>query len=122
MTNLNSNENKENLVRIEFFFSPTCPYCKQVKSMLYDAKKIYREDIEIVFIDVSTEQGQILAHIYRIEATPTLIINSHDVIEGLPEKNEIIYEGIEKYLSQNAIREADKRKMKMKKRIDMMYS
>ncbi|MHA1270642.1 MAG: thioredoxin domain-containing protein [Candidatus Helarchaeota archaeon] len=122
MSNEISNDLNKKVVRIDFFELPTCPHCASMKVMLTEAKKIFADDIEIIDINLSTKEGYAIAQLKNIKATPTLAINGMIVFKGVPNNKELLFKEIEKYLNEKQVENAKKRRVKMKKRVNMMYS
>ncbi len=75
----------EPLIHIEFFWSPSCPYCPNVQVMLED---LINTDlgpyIVIEMIDVDTPVGQARAKSYQIRGVPSLAIDGNLKFIGVP--------------------------------------
>jgi len=75
----------EPLIHIEFFWSPSCPYCPNVQDMLED---LIDTDlgpyIIIEMIDVDTPVGQARAKSYNVKGVPSLAIDGNLKFIGVP--------------------------------------
>ena len=115
-------EEKTKRVRIEFFESPTCPHCAVAQGMLKAAEKIYKDDIEIVNINVTTKNGAILAQLNNITGTPTIFINGELKFQGEPQRESLLFEAIENFLDEKALKRAKTNKQRITQRRNMIYS
>ncbi|NVM04322.1 MAG: thioredoxin family protein [Candidatus Helarchaeota archaeon] len=115
-------EKESKKVRIEFFESPTCPHCPVASRMLRNAKKIYKDDIEIIDINITTKNGQMLAQLNNVTGTPTIFMNGELKFQGEPQKESDIFNEIEKNLDEEAINRAKINRRKYQQRINMIYS
>ncbi|MFX0135352.1 MAG: thioredoxin family protein [Candidatus Hodarchaeota archaeon] len=109
-------------VKIEFFESPTCPHCPVASRMLKNAKKVYKDDIEIIDINITTKNGQMLAQLNNVTGTPTIFINGELKFQGEPQKESDIFNEIEKNLNEEAIKRAKINRKRYQQRINMIYS
>ena len=104
-------QNADPVVRAVLFYSPTCPHCARVIQEdlppLFDK---YNKQLEIIGIDVSSQEGAMLYHTaitqFQIPenrlGVPTLIID-HTVLVGSLEIPEQFPRLIEYYLSQGGV-------------------
>ena len=115
-------EKNSKKVKIEFFESPTCPHCAVVSGMLKTAKRIYKDDIEIIDINITTKNGEMLAQLHNIQGTPTIYINGELKFQGEPKKESLLFEEIEKYLDEESLKRSKVNKRRYQQRINMIYS
>jgi predicted DsbA family dithiol-disulfide isomerase len=76
-------------VKIEFFFSHTCPHCPPTKKMLYEIVKDLEEAVEIEEIDAWSEKGEPLAQKHGIQVVPTIIVNGVKCAEGIVNRQQL---------------------------------
>jgi small redox-active disulfide protein 1 len=75
----------EPLIHIEFFWSPSCPYCPNVQDMLEDLINTDLGPYIIVeMIDVDSPVGQARAKAYGVKGVPSLAIDGHLKFIGVP--------------------------------------
>ncbi|MDD1778449.1 MAG: thioredoxin family protein [Candidatus Helarchaeota archaeon] len=75
----------EPLIHIEFFWSPSCPYCPNVQEMLEDLiNSELGKYLIIEMIDVDSPVGQTRAKSYALKGVPSLAINGHLKFIGVP--------------------------------------
>ncbi len=115
-------------LKIEIYTSPTCPYCPAALRMLEKAVRIYNEAIDVVEVSVASTDGQKLAAIYSVQATPTIVINSEVKFRGPPPSESHLFNEIETHLDQDTVKQATKKRQERKherkahrREIDMMY-
>jgi thiol-disulfide isomerase/thioredoxin len=111
--------NKE--VKIEIYTSPTCPYCPAALAMLQKAVSLYKNNITVTQIDVTTPEGEELAAFYQVQATPTIIIEGDVKFRGPPPSELDLFEDIESYLDEEIVKKAKKTRIDLKRDVDMMY-
>ena len=83
-------------VAVNFFFTPTCPYCSQQKPIIEQIKQ-ERDDIQIFDNDASTQKGSALFYKLSAEAgldtsrmgVPTIFVGEKALV-GLQSKENII--------------------------------
>lgn len=114
-------DQKMSKVKIEIYTSPTCPYCPAALRMLQKAVGIYKEAIEVTEVSVSSPDGQELAALYNVQATPTIVINGTVKFRGPPPSESHLFEEIEQYLDKEIVKKTSKRRKARRKEIDMMY-
>jgi predicted DsbA family dithiol-disulfide isomerase len=75
----------ESLIHIEFFWSPSCPYCPNVQEMLEDLINTDLGHYIIVeMIDVESPVGQARAQSYKLKGVPSIAIDGHLKFIGVP--------------------------------------
>jgi small redox-active disulfide protein 1 len=76
-------------VKIEVFYSPTCPYCPAAIKIV---RKIEKElpQIEVEEINTFTVKGQLKAIKNGVYAVPTIILNGKERIVGVPSEQELL--------------------------------
>ncbi len=114
-------EKEPKKVRIEIFESPTCPHCPIALRMLNNAKRVYKDDIEIMDINITTKNGQMLAQMNNITGTPTIFINGELKFQGEPRNENAVFEEIEKFLDAEALERGMKNKKRYQDRRNMIY-
>lgn len=90
--------------------------------MIAEAKKIYKDDVEVVDINIKSREGQLAARAHNVTATPTIKINNKIKFRGEPKSKEDLFGEIENYMDKESIDKAEESKRKYKKRVNMMYS
>lgn len=108
-------------LKIEIYTSPTCPYCPAALRMLQKAVGIYKEAIEVTEISIASEEGEQLAAVYNIQATPTIVLEGDVKFRGAPPSESVLFDEIETYLDTETVKSAAKRRISRKQEIDMMY-
>ncbi|MFH0848819.1 MAG: thioredoxin family protein [archaeon] len=73
-------------VHVEFFYSPTCPYCPAAKKMLYEIAEQYAEILQIEEIDAWSKGGEPRAARYEVQLVPSIVINGEKRMEGIPNR------------------------------------
>ena len=114
-------EQEEKVLKIEIYTSPTCPYCPAALRMLQKAVGIYKEAINVTEVSVTSPEGQKLAAIYSIQATPTIVVDGDVKFRGPPPSESHLFDEIEKYLDKETIKKTTKKRQSRKQEIDMMY-
>lgn len=69
-------------LKIELFYSKTCPYCAPVKKMLYEIVKGLKGTVDVEEIDAWSEKGEPLAEKYAVQMVPTIVVNGVKCAEG----------------------------------------
>ena len=108
-------------LEIEIYTSPTCPYCPAALRMLQKAVTIYGEAVHVTKVDVTSPSGQELAGFYKVQATPTIVMNGIVKFRGPPPSESILFEEIEKYVNKDVAKKAAKKRKALRREIDMMY-
>jgi len=81
--------NDRGKVRIEFFYSPTCPYCPAAKEMLREIADSYSGMLSIEEIDAWSESGEPRAERYDVRLVPSIVINGKKCVEGIPNREQM---------------------------------
>ena len=76
------------MVVIKLLTSPTCPYCPRAREVLRKFAQ-EREDVIVVELSVTTEEGLKEAMKYGISGVPAIIINDRYVLLGVPRIEEL---------------------------------
>jgi predicted DsbA family dithiol-disulfide isomerase len=76
-------------VKIEFFFSRTCPHCLPTKKMLYEIVKGLGGTVEIEEIDAWSGKGESLAQKYGIQVVPAIVVNGVKCAEGIVDRQRL---------------------------------
>ena len=116
---LSKKESKK--LEIEIYTAPTCPYCPAAIRMLQKAVDIYETAINVTKIDITTPSGQELAAFYRVQATPTIVMNGEVKFRGPPPSETVLFQEIETYLSKDITRKAAEKRKAQRREFDMMY-
>jgi len=77
-------------IRVEFFYSKTCPHCLPAKKMLYEIIKDLEKTVEIEEIDAWSEKGGPLAEKYHVQVVPTIVVNGVKRAEGTLSREQLI--------------------------------
>ena len=108
-------------LEIEIYTSPTCPYCPAALRMLHKAVTMYGDAIHVTKVDVTSPGGQELAAFYKVQATPTIVMNGIVKFRGPPPSEGHLFDEIEKYVSSAVAKQAAKKRKAQRREIDMMY-
>ena len=54
------------------FYASWCPHCKRMHPIVEEFKKLMKDELEVVQIDVDEESA--LANLYTVESIPTFIL------------------------------------------------
>jgi len=78
-------------VKIELFYSPTCPYCPEAKRILLEAlEEEIDQEFHIEEVNVFSSEGLERAKKYDIISVPAIIIgNKHKIID-VPGKENLL--------------------------------
>lgn len=71
-------------VKIEVFYSPTCPYCPVARKMVADVAPAFGGKVEVEEVNIWTPEGQRRALAYGISAVPTIAIAGKVKFVGVP--------------------------------------
>ena len=112
----------ENKVKIEMLSSKTCAYCPAARKMIKKSQKIYLGHTEFLEIDIESTGGRTRAQIFGVQGTPAIAINGILVFRGMPPSQSALNREIEKYLSEEAKKEARKIEKRQRDQVNMMYS
>ena len=93
------------MVRIEVFYSTTCPHCRAARSV---AKRVVKRlekrlekrfgrrfekrlgwSLEVEEVNTSMRSGAVRAEKYGIRAVPTIVVNGKKKIVGVPREKEL---------------------------------
>ena len=77
-------------VKIQEITSPGCSHCAATKKILEGEIKPHFPDVEIEYIDMTTEQGQKMIQDYGIMSSPGIVINGELFSVGGLDKNKLI--------------------------------
>ncbi len=77
-------------VKIEVFYSPTCPYCPAAIKVVRKIEKELKDQIEVEEINTFTIEGQLKAIKNGVYAVPTIILNGKERIVGVPNEHELL--------------------------------
>lgn len=114
-------EQKREKLKIEIYTSPTCPYCPAALRMLQKAVGIYKEAIEVTEVSVASSEGQQLAAVYDVQATPTIVIDGTVKFRGPPPSESDLFDEIEGHLDEETIKRSTNKRKARRREIDMMY-
>jgi small redox-active disulfide protein 1 len=76
-------------VKIEVFYSDTCPYCPNAIALVREVSAEF-SDTTVEEVNTSTSEGAARAGGYQIFTVPTIVINGKVSFVGLPDKKELI--------------------------------
>jgi len=77
-------------VKIEVFYSPTCPYCPAAIRVVRKIEEELKNQVEIEEINTFTVKGQLKALKNGVYAVPTIILNGKEKIVGVPSEQELL--------------------------------
>jgi len=77
-------------LKIEFFYSKTCPYCPAAKKMLYELVKGLQDSYEVKEIDAWSKEGEPLTEQYGIQMVPTVVVNGVKCCEGITSRQQLV--------------------------------
>lgn len=77
-------------IRIEMFYTLTCPNCKTLKKMLKDVLPEFGDRFELKTTLANGPVGMVRSMKLGIHAVPTLLINNEIVFRSVPAKQELI--------------------------------
>lgn len=77
-------------IKIQEVTSPGCSHCAAAKKILEEEIKPQFPDVEIEYIDMTTEQGQKMIQDYGIMSSPGIVINGELFSVGGLNKNKLI--------------------------------
>jgi thioredoxin len=82
--------NKTEPIKIELFYTLSCPSCKVLKRMLQEVLPDFQEKFQFKKTLASGPIGMIRTMKLGIHAVPALLINNEIVFRGAPTKQELI--------------------------------
>jgi len=77
-------------VRIELFYSPTCPYCPEAKRILREVLESIDREFHVDKVNVFSPEGLERAKKYGILSVPTIIIENKHKLIGVPRKESLL--------------------------------
>ena len=77
-------------IKIELFYTLSCPNCKTLKRMLNEVLPEFRNKFVLKKSNANLPGGMIRTMKLGIHAVPTLLINNEIVFRGTPSKQELI--------------------------------
>jgi len=77
-------------IKIEMFYTLTCPNCKTLKQMLKDVLPEFGNRFELKTTMANGPVGMLRTMKLGIHSVPTLLINNEIVFRGVPAKQELI--------------------------------
>ncbi len=77
-------------VKIEMFYTLTCPNCKTLKKILKNVLPDFGDKFELKTTLANMPAGMVKSMKLGIHAVPTLLINNEIVFRGVPTKEELI--------------------------------
>ena len=79
-----------NKIKIELFYTLTCPNCKILKRLLNEVLPTYGNKFELKQTLANMPAGMFRTMKLGIHAVPTLLINNEIVFRSVPAKQELI--------------------------------
>ena len=86
-----------NSIKIELFYTLTCPNCQVMKKMIDDVLTKFPGQFEFKPINATMPLGMSRSIKLGIHSVPTLLINNEIVFKGVPTRQELI-EKLNKYI------------------------
>ena len=77
-------------IKIELFYTMTCPNCKIMKRLVNDVLLAYGNKFEIKQTLANMPLGMVRTMKLGIHSVPTLLINNEIVFRSVPTKQELI--------------------------------
>jgi len=77
-------------IKIEMFYTLTCPNCKTLKQMLNDVLPEFGDKFELKTTLANGPIGMVRTMKLGIHAVPTLLINNEIAFRRVPSKKELI--------------------------------
>jgi len=78
------------MVRVELFYSSTCPHCPRAKEILVEVLDGIDAEIRFDEVNVLSPEGIEKAKKHGILAVPAIVINSRHVIVGVPARDRLL--------------------------------
>jgi predicted DsbA family dithiol-disulfide isomerase len=79
--------------KVEFFYSPVCPYCPHARELLKKYRKEH-PDFEYTEVNTFTEEGIKRGMSLQVMAVPSLVVQNEIKISGWPFSEEDIDEAL----------------------------
>lgn len=76
-------------IKIQEITAPGCSHCAKAKEILENDIKPKYPEVEVEYIDMTTEQGQKMVSKYGIMASPGIIVNGELFSTGGLDKNKL---------------------------------
>lgn len=77
-------------IKIEMYYTLTCPNCKTLKKMLKDVLPEFGDRFELKTTLANGPVGMVRSMKLGIHSVPTLLINNEIVFRSVPTKQELI--------------------------------
>jgi len=77
-------------VKIELFYSPTCPYCPEAKRVLLEVLEKFDQEFSIDEVNVFSSEGLKRAKRHGIISVPAIVIEDKHKIIGVPDKEALV--------------------------------
>lgn len=81
-------------VKVEVFYSPTCPYCPIARRMVAEVVPQFGDKVEVEEVNTWTPEGQRRAVAYGIHAVPTIAIAGKVKFVGVPGSKEELAQAV----------------------------
>jgi small redox-active disulfide protein 1 len=75
-------------VKIEVFYTPTCPYCPMAKKVVKEVAPQFGSKVEVE--EVNAWENQERTAQYGIMSVPAIVINGKVKFVGVPQKDDLI--------------------------------
>ncbi len=79
-----------NKIKIEVFYTLTCPNCRILKKMLNDVLPEFGDKFELKTSLANSPLGMVRTMKLGIHAVPTMLINNEITFKSVPTKQELI--------------------------------
>jgi len=79
-----------NKIKIEIFYTLTCPNCKTLKQMLNDVLPEFGDKFELKTTLANGPIGMVRTMKLGIHAVPTMLIDNEIIFKSVPTKQELI--------------------------------
>ncbi|MDP3725588.1 MAG: thioredoxin family protein [bacterium] len=77
-------------IKIQEVTSPGCSHCAAAKKILEEEIKPQFPDVEVEYVDMTTERGQKMIQDYGIMSSPGIIVNGELFSVGGLDKNKLV--------------------------------
>lgn len=94
-------------VKLELFYSPTCPYCPLAKKMVAEVAPQFGDKLDVEEVNTWTPEGQRRAIAYGIHAVPTIAIAGKVKFVGVPPSKEELAKAIREEIKLAEARERE---------------
>ena len=77
-------------VKLELFYSPTCPLCPRVRELVISLDDEVLGNVQVEEVNVYSSEGLKRAESYGIRSVPAMILNGKVKLTGVPTKSTLV--------------------------------